>query len=91
MQRRMEACLFRELLSVGAWKDMHTHVLRRVAHINPTPAAEAKMLREKADQNRCFREMRLAVARRRLDEGEALGGRTTAGRGACSTSASGSG
>ena len=39
------------------------------------------MLREKVDQNRCFREKRVAVARRRLDEGEALGGRAAAGRG----------
>ena len=68
-------------MSIGAWKDLHTHILRRVAHINPTPAAEAKMLREKVDQNRCFREKRVAVARRRLDEGEALGGRAAAGRG----------
>ena len=72
---------FRQQMSVGAWKDLHTHILRRVAHINPTPAAEAKMLREKVDQNRCFREKRVAVARRRLDEGEALGGRAAAGRG----------
>ena len=75
---------FRQQMSVGAWKDLHTHILRRVAHINPTPAAEAKMLREKVDQNRCFREKRVAVARRRLDEGEALGGRATAGRGRAS-------
>ena len=33
------------------------------------------MLREKVEQNSFFREKRVAVARRRLDEGEALGGR----------------
>ena len=81
---------FRQQMSIGAWKDLHTHILRRVAHINPTPAAEAKMLREKMDQNRCFREKRVAVARRRLDEGEALGGRATAGRGRASGENSGS-
>ena len=72
---------FRQRMSIGAWKDLYTHTLRRVAHVNPTPAAEAKMLREKVEQNSLFREKRVAVARRRLDEGEALGGRAAAGRG----------
>ena len=79
---------FRQRLSIGAWKDLHTHILRRVAHINPTPAAEAKMLREKVEQNSFFREKRVAVARRRLDEGEALGGRAAAGRGRASGASS---
>ena len=49
--------------------------------INPTPAAEAKLLGEKVARNAAFREVRVQAIKRRLDEGEALGSRAAAGRG----------
>ena len=42
---------FRQRLSVGAWNDMFTHIFKRVRFINPTPAAEAKLLGEKMARN----------------------------------------
>ena len=72
---------FRQRLSVGAWNDMFTHIFKRVRFINPTPAAEAKLLGEKMARNAEFREVRAQAIKRRLDEGEALGSRAAAGRG----------
>ena len=42
---------FRQRLSVGAWNDMFTHIFKRGRFINPTPAAEAKLLGEKMARN----------------------------------------
>ena len=72
---------FRQRLSVGAWNDMFTHIFKRERFINPTPAAEAKLLGEKMARNAAFREVRAQAIKRRLDEGEALGSRAAAGRG----------
>ena len=72
---------FRQRLSVGAWNDMFTHIFKRERFINPTPAAEAKLLGEKMARNAEFREVRAQAIKRRLDEGEALGSRAAAGRG----------
>eukprot|EP00935_MAST-01C_sp_MAST-1C-sp1_P000586 g586.t1 len=73
---------FRQRLSVGAWNDMFTHIFKRERFINPTPAAEAKLLGEKVARNAAFREVRVQAIKRRLDEGcEALGSRAAAGRG----------
>ena len=72
---------FRQRLSVGAWNDMFTHIFKRERFINPTPAAEAKLLGEKMTRNAAFREVRAQAIKRRLDEGEALGSRAAAGRG----------
>ena len=66
---------FRQRLSVGAWNDMFTHIFKRERFINPTPAAEAKLLGEKMARNAAFREVRAQAIKRRLDEGEALGSR----------------
>ena len=63
---------FRQRLSVGAWNDMFTHIFKRVRFINPTPAAEAKLLGEKMARNAEFREVRAQAIKRRLDEGEAI-------------------
>ena len=60
---------------------MFTHIFKRERFINPTPAAEAKMLGEKMARNAAFREVRAQAIKRRLDEGEALGSRAAAGRG----------
>ena len=46
---------FRQRLSVGAWNDMFTHIFKRERFINPTPAAEAKLLGEKMTRNAAFR------------------------------------
>mgnify|MGYP002052364015 CR=1 FL=1 len=40
---------FRQRLSVGAWNDMFTHIFKRERFINPTPAAEAKLLEQQAN------------------------------------------
>ena len=79
---------FRQRLSVGAWNDMFTHIFKRERFINPTPAAEAKMLGEKMARNAAFREVRAQAIKRRLDEGEALGSRAAAGRGTAAGSGS---
>ena len=60
---------------------MFTHIFKRERFINPTPAAEAKLLGEKMARNAAFREVRAQAIKRRLDEGEALGSRAAAGRG----------
>ena len=60
---------------------MFTHIFKRERFINPTPAAEAKLLGEKMARNAEFREVRAQAIKRRLDEGEALGSRAAAGRG----------
>ena len=39
---------FRQKLAVGAWRDLHTHLLARLPYVNPTPAAEAKLLAQRA-------------------------------------------
>ena len=39
---------YRQRLATGAWRDFHTHLLARLPYINPTPAAEAKLLAQPA-------------------------------------------
>ena len=73
---------FRQKLAVGAWRDLHTHLLARLPYVNPTPAAEAKLLAQRAEFDRLWMEKRMAVQQRRLGEGEALAARARAGRGA---------
>ena len=73
---------FRQKLAVGAWRDLHTHLLARLPYVNPTPAAEAKLLVQRAEFDRLWMEKRMAVQQRRLGEGEALAARAGSGRGA---------
>ena len=73
---------FRQKLAVGAWRDLHTHLLARLPYVNPTPAAEAKLLAQRAEFDRLWMEKRMAVQQRRLGEGEALAARAGSGRGA---------
>ena len=73
---------YRQKLAVGAWRDLHTHLLARLPYVNPTPAAEAKLLAQRAEFDRLWMEKRMAVQQRRLGEGEALAARARAGRGA---------
>ena len=72
---------FRRRLAVGAWRDFHSHLHARVPYINPSPAAEAKLLARRAEEERAWLDKRLAVRHRRLDEGESLAHRAGAGRG----------
>ena len=66
---------------MGAWRDLHTHLLARLPYVNPTPAAEAKLLVQRAEFDRLWMEKRMAVQQRRLGEGEALAARAGSGRG----------
>ena len=72
---------YRQRLATGAWRDFHTHLLARLPYINPTPAAEAKLLAQRAEHDQLWREKRAAVHQRRLGEGEALAARAGSGRG----------
>ena len=72
---------FRQKLAVGAWRDLHTHLLARLPYVNPTPVAEAKLLVQRAEFDRLWMEKRMAVQQRRLGEGEALAARAGSGRG----------
>ena len=72
---------YRQRLATGAWRDFHTHLLARLPYINPTPAAEAKLLAQRAEHDRLWQEKRTAVHQRRLGEGEALAARAGSGRG----------
>ena len=72
---------FRRRLAVGAWRDFHQHLQARVPYINPSPAAEAKLLAQRAAEERAWLDKRQAVKHRRLGEGEALAHRAGAGRG----------
>ena len=72
---------YRQRLATGAWRDFHTHLLARLPYINPTPAAEAKLLAQRAEHDRLWQEKRAAVHQRRLGEGEALVARAGSGRG----------
>ena len=56
-------------------------MLARLPYINPTPAAEAKLLAQRAEHDRLWQEKRAAVHQRRLGEGEALAARAGSGRG----------
>ena len=75
----------RQRLATGAWRDFHTHLLARLPYINPTPAAEAKLLAQRAEHDRLWQEKRTAVHQRRLGEGEALAARAGSGRGTAAT------
>ena len=72
---------FRRRLAVGAWRDFYSHLHARVPYINPSPAAEAKLLARRAEEERAWLDKRQAVKHRRLDEGESLAHRAGAGRG----------
>ena len=72
---------YRRRLAVGAWRDLHNHIHTRIPYVNPSPAAEAKLVAQRARDDLRWQEKRLAVRHRRLDEGEALAHRAGAGRG----------
>ena len=77
---------FRQRLSVGAWNDMFTHIFKRERFINPTPAAEAKLLGEKVARNAALLPRGAgagdqAAARRGRGVGQQGGGRKGQGRG----------
>ena len=55
--------------------------MRLTSNVNPSPAAEAKLIAQRAREDMRWQEKRLAVRHRRLDEGEALAHRAGAGRG----------
>ena len=72
---------FRKRLSVGGWRDFYAHLCARIPYINPSPAAEAKLLAQRREVDYRWAQKRAAVHQRRLGEGEALAHRAGSGRG----------
>ena len=72
---------FRRRLSVGGWRDFYAHLCARIPYINPSPAAEAKLLAQRREVDYRWAQKRAAVHQRRLGEGEALAHRAGSGRG----------
>ena len=72
---------FRRRLSVGGWRDFYAHLCARIPYINPSPAAEAKLLAQRREVDYRWAQRRAAVHQRRLGEGEALAHRAGSGRG----------
>ena len=61
---------FRRRLSVGGWRDFYAHLCARIPYINPSPAAEAKLLAQRREVDYRWAQKRAAVHQRRLGEGE---------------------
>ena len=72
---------FRRRLSVGGWRDFYAHLCARIPYINPSPAAEAKLLAQRREVDYRWAQKRAAVHQRRLGEGEAQAHRAGSGRG----------
>ena len=59
----------------------YAHLCARIPYINPSPAAEAKLLAQRREVDCRWAQKRAAVHQRRLGEGEALAHRAGSGRG----------
>ena len=56
---------YRRRLAVGAWRDLHNHIHARIRYVNPSPAAEAKLVAQRAREDLRWQVTRLAVRHRR--------------------------